>query len=451
MASIHKKKLRSGRVVWELTHGDGAKRVRFVAGKTRAEAEAALALFTRQLALAGAAPPRETVAAAVSEYREYLALNRSPATARRYGRVLETFAECFLPQFYPGLALLREVKPSHLEEYKRRRLQGGIAEAPERLSTEVAREEEIRQVLAANPESPRRADNARYGWLGRKRLHPAVTKKTVNYELETLRTFFRFCVARNYILAAPTERVERFKLPKRSLPKFLTAAELSQFFAACTSWERRVFSILLLSGMRRGELVNLEWADVRFDLGLILIRAKAEWQPKTDERVIPLSPELRAVLVEQYEVGGSERWVVANREGGQETHLLEKLKRVCRRAGIAPAAATVHALRHSFGAHLRMAGVPLAEIADLMGHRDLATTQIYAKVELAHLREAVSRLSPLVPPAAPSLKPVTPGVVPGSGARKLLKGKEFEVGDGHWLGGRDSNPDSAVQSRMSYH
>ena len=71
--------------------------------------------------------------------------------------------------------------------------------------------------------------------------------------------------------------------------------------------------------------------------------------------------------------------------------------RICRKAGITPPAATLHALRHSFGSHLRMAGVPLAHIADLMGHKDLAITQIYAKVEVEHLREAVSRLSPLVP------------------------------------------------------
>lgn len=89
--------------------------------------------------------------------------------------------------------------------------------------------------------------------------------------------------------------------------------------------------------------------------------------------------------------------MAANREGGQECHLLPKLKKICRKAGITPAAATVHALRHSFGAHLRMAGVPLANIADLMGRRDLATTQIYAKVQIDHLRDAVSHLTPLGP------------------------------------------------------
>ena len=59
--------------------------------------------------------------------------------------------------------------------------------------------------------------------------------------------------------------------------------------------------------------------------------------------------------------------------GNQENHLLPKLKKICRKAGIMPRAATLHALRHSFGSHLRMAGVPLASIADLMGHKDVAT------------------------------------------------------------------------------
>jgi len=74
--------------------------------------------------------------------------------------------------------------------------------------------------------------------------------------------------------------------------------------------------------------------------------------------------------------------------------MLDRLKKICRRAGIRTS--TVHALRHSFGAHLRMAGVSLADIGDLLGHRDLATTQIYAKVQQEHLRNAVSKLTPLV-------------------------------------------------------
>jgi integrase/recombinase XerD len=449
MASIHKKKLGSGKVVFELSHGDGKERIRFIAGQTKEEAEATLSRFKRQLSLHGKAPEGQTVEAAVAEYGKYLAVNRSPATLRRYLRVLSTFAECFLPEFHPEVVLLRDVKPHHIESYKVRRLAGEITEAERRLERDREAEVALRQELAENPDAPERKGNAKYGWLGRKRLSPSVTKKTVNYELETLRTFFLWSVKRNYLFTAPTENVERFRLPKRSLPKFMTSDELSRFFAACSPWERRIFSILLLSGMRRGEMENLEWDDVRFDLGVILIREKEFWKPKTDERVIPLSEGLRAVLLEEYRERRSERWVAANREGGQEFHLLPKLKKICRKAGIAPAAATVHALRHSFGAHLRMAGVPLANIADLMGHRDLATTQIYAKVQIDHLREAVSRLSPLVS-ETPSPEPVTRAVSGAHNRPKLLKASELEAGEGIWLGGRDSNPDSAGQSRMSY-
>jgi hypothetical protein len=94
------------------------------------------------------------------------------------------------------------------------------------------------------------------------------------------------------------------------------------------------------------ELEDLEWSDVRFDLGLLMIQEKTLWRPKTDERVIPISIALPEVLMEQHRKRKSDRWVIASRTGGREAHLLEKVNSICRRAGIAPRAATVHALRH---------------------------------------------------------------------------------------------------------
>ncbi len=200
----------------------------------------------------------------------------------------------------------------------------------------------------------------------------------------------------------PATNVERFRIPKRALPKFMTSDDLRKFFGACRADERRLFMAILLTGMRKGEAEFLTWDDVSFELAVIFIREKPDlgWQPKTDERLIPISPILAAVLSEQRAGRGGGAWVFANKEGGRDTHMLEKLKGVCRRAGIKTS--TVHALRHSFGAHLRMAGVSLADIADLLGHKDLATTQIYAKVQQEHLRQAVSKLAPLVgdPPLA---------------------------------------------------
>ena len=109
--------------------------------------------------------------------------------------------------------------------------------------------------------------------------------------------------------------------------------------------------------------------------------------------------------------------------GQRDRHLLEKLKKICGRAGIK--LITVHALRHSFGAHLRMAGYNLADIADLLGHKDLATTQIYAKVQQEHLRSVVGKLSGLIPSDA-SLKRVTQGDQQKGEDQKLLPGDSLE-------------------------
>ncbi|MGB6993827.1 MAG: tyrosine-type recombinase/integrase [Thermoanaerobaculia bacterium] len=392
MATIYCRKLPSGRVKWYITHGRGKDRRRLVAGATKEEAQAALRLFKRQLALHGKPPGAVTSAEAVASYRQHLELHRSAATVRRYSRILKTFFEAFLAQFHPGAGLLRDLKPLHLEDFKRRRLAGEIQESPAREALE--RDEELRSELDAKPQTKTPKANAKYGVLGGKRLQKTVTKRTINYELQCLSTFFQWAIRQNHLFTNPAEGIERFRIPKRSLPKFLRRSELEKFFAACSPEERRLFSTLLLTGMRKGELEHLEWSDVSFELGLIFIRAKIDWQPKTDERIIPISPVLARILYEHQESRRSDRWVFANRNGNRETHLLEKVKKICRKAGIRPA--TVHALRHSFGAHLRMQGVRLADIADLMGHKDLATTQIYAKVQIEHLRTAVERLGPLV-------------------------------------------------------
>jgi integrase len=394
MATIHRRELRSGELVWELTHGTGKERRRFLVGRTKEEAEEALRQFNRQLALHGASPAMPTVTDAIATYVQFLQNNRKPSTTRRYERVLRTFNRCFLQQCHPHVQRLRDIKPVHVEDYKVRRSEGRVAEVVN--EEDEIREAALRREQEEKPKASARRDNAKYGWLGRKKFRPVVTKRTLNYELRALSTFFIWAVKHNLLVVNPASLVERYRIPKKALPKFLTADEIKRLLAACGEDDRRLFSSILLTGMRKGEVEHLTWKDISLDLGVIFIQEHPElnWSPKTDERLIPISTVLRDVLVEQYANRRSETFVFANHEGGKDTHILEKLKKNCRRAGIRPV--TVHALRHSFGAHLRMAGVSLADIADLLGHRDLATTSIYAKVQQEHLRAAVSKLSGVV-------------------------------------------------------
>jgi integrase/recombinase XerD len=414
MPTIHKRRLVSGEFVWELTHGTGADRQRFTVGKTREEAEEALAQFNRQLILHGQAPSDDRLDSVIGQYLQYLEGNRRPATRRRYVRVLQTFYHCFLRPYHVDVVRLRQVTPAHIESYKVRRASGRLTELED---PETQRRDEALRRAKGQP-APTRQNNAKFGWLGRKRLRSTVTPRTVNYELQVLRAFFRWAAVRNHLVVNPTDTIERLRIPKQAVPKFLTTEQLTRVFAVCNERERRLFMAILLTGMRKGEAEHLTWTDVNFELGVIFIQAKQQWQwkPKTDERVIPMSPTLRELLVQHYADRANDGLVFPNKEGQLDTHILSKLKKVGRRAGLPTV--TVHALRHSFGAHLRMAGVNLADIADLLGHKDLATTQIYAKVQQEHLRTVIAKLAPVVGDAARAFKQL-PAKPEGSVARPV--------------------------------
>src|SRR5687768_15033053 len=107
MATIHKRRLVSGELVWELTHGSGRERQRLVAGKTREEAEDVLKQFKHQLALHGGAPTDDAVAAVVGQYEAFLKTNRRASTVTRYMRVVKTFHECFLIPHFSDVQRLR--------------------------------------------------------------------------------------------------------------------------------------------------------------------------------------------------------------------------------------------------------------------------------------------------------------------------------------------------------
>src|SRR5581483_6104119 len=227
MATIRKRRLVSGEIVWELTHGSGRDRKRFTVGKTREQAQEALNQFNRQLALHGEAPAEGSVESILGQYLQYLKNNRRKSTCRRYGRVLKTFVDNFLRPYHPEVQRLRQVTPAHIETYKNRRLAGTLSEIED--PTVDQRETELRALSGGR--APTRQTNAKFGWLGRKRFKPAITPRTVNYELQAIRTFFQWAVRRNYLFVNPTSPIERLRIPKRTLPKFLTSDQLQRLFA----------------------------------------------------------------------------------------------------------------------------------------------------------------------------------------------------------------------------
>src|SRR5436190_12458154 len=163
MATIRKRRLVSGEYAWELTHGTGRDRQRFAVGKTREEAEEALKQFERQLALHGEAPSNDSILSVMGQYKAYITTNRRATTVNRYMRVIKTFYDCFLTTHFPDVQRLRQLRPVHVEEYKRRRAPGEIAD-PITDDERELEQAQRKQVVGRRPcGTPK--DRAKFGWL----------------------------------------------------------------------------------------------------------------------------------------------------------------------------------------------------------------------------------------------------------------------------------------------
>jgi integrase/recombinase XerD len=227
--------------------------------------------------------------------------------------------------------------------------------------------------------------------------------RTAARRLSALRQFFRFLVREGQRTDDPTELQDSPKLPA-SLPKPLAEAEVAQLIdaAATLPGHRGPLAVALLellysSGLRVSELVALHAAALRGDALLVPVMGKGG-----KERLVPISPRARDAALAARPVPKEgrppSRWLFPSRAAGG--HLTRQavgivLKDAALAAGIDPDRVSPHVLRHSFASHLLGRGADLRSLQILLGHADIATTQIYTKVLEERLRKLVEDHHPL--------------------------------------------------------
>jgi integrase len=220
--------------------------------------------------------------------------------------------------------------------------------------------------------------------------------KTINFEIDTLRTIFNLAIKWEYLKENPTQKITRLKVSDSKAPRFLTKEECRRFLDHCPDNLRPIYLTFLNTGMRKAELENLEWADIDFDRRHIKIRRKPFWKPKSGEREIPINQQLFDLLTRLKKAndrGVKSNFVFPHTDGSKlKTKLRRMLIRVAEEAGIENLT-TLHALRHTFASQLIMKGVDLPTIQKLLGHSDIQTTMIYSHLAPDHLADAVEELS----------------------------------------------------------
>jgi integrase/recombinase XerD len=222
-------------------------------------------------------------------------------------------------------------------------------------------------------------------------------------KLSALRQFFAFLLDESERSDNPSLEIAR-PATRRPLPRILTHEGVGRLFAQAeeeASGEAppaaAVRMLLLLellygSGLRASELVSLPRRAIGRDREYLIVRGKGD-----KERLAPLSARARAAL---------ERWLPLLAEGSvwlfpsgkahlSRVRLFQMLRALAARAGLDPQEVSPHVLRHAFATHLLEGGADLRALQMMLGHADIATTEIYTHVDSRRLVELVNQRHPL--------------------------------------------------------
>lgn len=224
---------------------------------------------------------------------------------------------------------------------------------------------------------------------------------TVARRISALRQFYGFCLDEGLREDDPTTALPRPQT-RRPLPKVLSHVEVEAIFRQAESdaeeGEARAVRLLALvellygSGLRASELVALPRSSVPRDAPFLTITGKGGQQ-----RMVPVSRRAQQALSRWLPLRQGESTFLFPSRNGHLTRvrLFQLVKELAKRAGLDPAKVSPHVLRHAFATHLLEGGADLRVLQTLLGHADIATTQIYTHVDSARLVALVNERHPL--------------------------------------------------------
>ncbi len=220
--------------------------------------------------------------------------------------------------------------------------------------------------------------------------------------LVSLRGFFRFLLNEKIIPGDPTRLID---LPKsgRHLPGVIPVEEIRRLLGAPDREQSRgqrdaaMLELLYAAGLRVSELVALDLKHLNLEAGFVRVRGKG-----SKERIVPIGRQAQTALRSYLETGrpqlmkqrvGSHVFVARQGRPMTRQGFWKLVKKYARQAGIR-ADISPHTLRHSFASHLLEGGADLRAVQIMLGHADIATTQIYTHVTTERLKAVHRRYHP---------------------------------------------------------
>jgi integrase/recombinase XerD len=237
------------------------------------------------------------------------------------------------------------------------------------------------------------------GFLAREKLAAASTAR----HIVSLKMFFRFLVLEGRIPESAAELLNTPSLWQR-VPQVLSEQQVDKLLGApCMDdryflRDRALLETLYATGCRVSEVAGLQVGDLKLDFGFCQCTGKGDKQ-----RIVPLGRRAREAL-EQYLVelrpslaanSPTAPWVFLNRLGSRISRVMIWIlvKKYSLRAGL-PRRVSPHTLRHSFATHLLAGGADIRIVQEMLGHSNIATTQLYTHVDRPRLRAIHAKFHP---------------------------------------------------------
>lgn len=212
----------------------------------------------------------------------------------------------------------------------------------------------------------------------------AVGNTTINRELACLKCAFNQAIKWGYVKENPVRSVKLFKENNQRV-RFLEPQERDRLLAYCPSHLKPIVITALNTGLRRGELLNLTWADVDFDRCIIRVSQSKSGEP----RYIPMNNFLTETLQNVTKRVNSP-YLFGDESGTPYKSVKKSFNTAVKRAGIKDF--HFHDLRHCFASYLIMSNVDLRTVQELMGHKGITMTLRYSHLSPAHKQSAVDKL-----------------------------------------------------------
>ena len=221
--------------------------------------------------------------------------------------------------------------------------------------------------------------------------------------LSGIKSFFRYLLLENVIKTDPTELLEAPKL-KRSLPHVLSLEEIDLLFSNIDHSKpdgqrnRAMLETMYSCGLRVSELISLQISNLYLDVGFIKVLGKGN-----KERLVPIGGSaIKYIKLYKDHVRsmqpiklGKEDFLFLNRRGSPMSRVMVFmiLKDLAIKAGVNQSIHP-HTLRHSFATHLVEAGADIRAVQEMMGHKNITTTEIYTHLDKTFLRATLQKYHP---------------------------------------------------------